>query len=87
MSMDCRQFLEELSDYIEGDAAIGIREAIQEHIAFCHKCEVLYNSTQRTLEIVSECTRDPLPLPEDVSQRLYSRLRSKIKERSGPQSK
>jgi len=82
--MDCRQFLDELSDYLDNEATAGIREAVQEHIAFCHKCEVIYNSTRRTVEIVSECGQQAYALPEDVSERLYTRLRARLKSGDKP---
>lgn len=76
--MDCRQFLEEMSNYVDGEVSVGIREAIQEHLAFCHKCEVLYNSTQKTLEIVTDCGQETYALPDNVSDRLYARLRERL---------
>jgi predicted anti-sigma-YlaC factor YlaD len=79
--MDCRQFLQELPDYMDGDAAIGIKEAIQEHLAFCRKCEVLYNSTQKTVQIVSDYSQATFELPEDASARLYSRLQERLKQK------
>jgi predicted anti-sigma-YlaC factor YlaD len=78
--MDCRKFLEELSDFIDGQSTIGIREAIQEHIALCKKCEVLYSSTQRTLRIVGDHSEETFELPADASARLYDRLRTRLKE-------
>ncbi len=77
--MDCLQFLEELSDYVEGEVSQGLKEALQEHLAFCHKCEVLYNSTRHTLEIISDC--NTFELPQEVSVRLYARLRARLKEK------
>ncbi len=79
--MDCREFLEQISNYMDGEGSIGLKEAIQEHIAFCHKCEVIYNSTKLTLEIVSDCRQETYALPQDVSARLYARLREKLKAR------
>ena len=79
--MDCREFLEQISNYMEGDATVGVKEAIQEHLAFCHKCEVVYNSTKLTLEIVTDCKEETFALPQDVSSRLYTRLREKLKAR------
>ncbi len=78
--MDCRQVLEELSNYVEGEISVGLKEALQEHLAFCHKCEVVYNSTRRTLQIVADCN-DAFELPQDVSARLYERLRAHLKIR------
>jgi len=78
--MDCQKFLEEFSDFIDGQSTVGVREAIQEHIALCKKCEVLYNSTQRTLRIVCDHSEQTFELPADVSARLYARLRTRLKE-------
>jgi len=78
--MDCRKFLEEFSDFIDGQSTIGVREAIEEHIALCKKCEVLYNSTQRTLKIIGDNSEQTFELPAEVSARLYDRLRTRLKE-------
>jgi len=75
--MDCRQVLEELANYVDGEVSVGLKEALQEHLAFCHKCEVVYNSTRRTLQIVA-CA-STFELPEDVSVRLYAKLRARLK--------
>lgn len=76
--MDCRQVLEELSTYMEGEGSQGLKEALQEHLAFCHKCEVIFNSTKRTLEIVADC--ETFELPQEVSTRLYERLHARLKK-------
>lgn len=78
--MDCRQFLEEFSGFIDGESTIGIREAIEEHLAFCRKCEVIYNSTKRTLQIVTDCADQTYDIPSDVSARLHDRVRARLKE-------
>lgn len=75
--MDCRQVLEELANFMEGEVSVGLKEALEEHLAFCHKCEVIFNSTRQTLQILSECST--FELPEDVSSRLYTRLRARMK--------
>ncbi len=81
--MDCRQFLERLSDYIDGECIRGVREAVEEHRAFCRKCNVIYDSTQRTLRIATEYGTDTYRLPTEVSERLQARLRSWFLARHG----
>jgi len=76
--MDCTQFLEDLSDYIDGAVPPAVREAILEHTAFCRKCQVLYNSTRHTLEIVTAHGHGACEIPKPVSDRLYSRLRARM---------
>jgi predicted anti-sigma-YlaC factor YlaD len=78
--MDCRKFLEEFSEYIDGESSAGIRQAIEEHIAFCRKCEVIYSSTRRTLQIVGDCSEQTFELPPEVSNRLYARVRARLKD-------
>jgi len=81
--MDCTQFLEELSDYIDGAVPPAVREAILEHTALCRKCQVLYNSTRHTLEIVTAHGHETYEIPKPVSDRLYSRLRARMAELTG----
>jgi hypothetical protein len=83
LRMDCGRFLEELSNYIDGDVAEGLRQALQEHAAFCRKCEVLYDSTRHTLEIVTEHGQYVYELPPVVGKRLHLRLHEAFDARRG----
>ena len=71
--LDCRQVLDELSNYLDDDVTFELARAIEKHLARCHRCWVVYNTTRKTLEIVSECLPTAAPIP--VSERLHARLR------------
>jgi predicted anti-sigma-YlaC factor YlaD len=75
----CEQVLAELSDYLDHSIADGLRKEIEAHMVHCRSCQALYDSTSKTLRIVTES--GSFELSEDVSARVASRIRSKIHEK------
>jgi anti-sigma factor (TIGR02949 family) len=73
----CQSFLDDLSDYIDGDVAQEIRVAFEAHLAKCPNCWVVFDETQRTVEIFQRY--DCHPLPEEVKDRLLQTLSAKLK--------
>jgi predicted anti-sigma-YlaC factor YlaD len=71
--LDCKQVLAELSNYLDDEVAANVRQALEEHLAKCHRCSVIFDTTRQTLRIV--CDAQPFDLPLDVSGRLQARLR------------
>ena len=71
--LDCRQVLAEISNYLDDEVTLELTHAIEKHLARCHRCWVVYNTTRRTLEIMSDCL--PIAEPIPVSARLHARLR------------
>ncbi len=70
---DCRQVLAELSNYMDDEVTLELKRAIEEHLARCGRCSVVYDTTRRTLKIVSGNLPPGAPLA--VSERLHARLR------------
>ncbi len=71
--LDCRQVLAELSNYIDDEVTLELRHAIEEHLAHCRRCWVVFDTTRKTLIIVSDALPPATPLA--VSERLHARLR------------
>ncbi len=71
--LDCRQVLAELSNYMDDEVTVELARAIEKHLARCHRCWVVYNTTRHTLAIVSDAR--PAATPLAVSERLHARLR------------
>lgn len=71
--LDCRQVLAELSNYLDDEVTLELARAIEKHLARCHRCWVVYDTTRKTLAIVTEALPTGAPLP--VSERLHARLR------------
>jgi predicted anti-sigma-YlaC factor YlaD len=79
--MDCKDVLAGLSDYMDGDVSGELRKALEEHIRRCRRCRVVFDTTRRTLQIVSDA--EPFEVPLAVSARLYARLEKVLFEDSG----
>lgn len=76
--MDCKDVLANLSDYVDGDVSNELRRALEEHIAHCRRCRVVFDTTRRTLKLVLDT--EPFEVPLAVSARLYTRLEAVLSE-------
>ena len=70
--MECKDVLANLSCYIDGDGSAELRKALEEHIARCRRCRVVFDTTQKALKIVADA--EPFEVPLAASARLYTRL-------------
>jgi hypothetical protein len=82
----CEQFVAELGDYLEGQSAVEVREQLEFHLSHCRICQVIYDSTRKTVKIVTET--GSFDLPQDVSEAVTERIMANLRpEGSKPQSK
>jgi anti-sigma factor (TIGR02949 family) len=73
-NITCEQLLGLLTDYLDGQAQAEVRKEIEDHMADCANCRVVVDTTRKTITVVHACNDKPLPIPEDVRERLYKRL-------------
>jgi anti-sigma factor RsiW len=74
--LTCKDFLHELSDYLDESADTELRSKIEAHIAECPNCWVIADTTKKTIQIYRGM--DPYPIPRDVESRLMKALEKKI---------
>jgi anti-sigma factor RsiW len=79
--LTCKDFLRELSDYLDESLDVQIRAKLEEHIAECPNCWVIADTTRRTIQIYKGM--DPYPVPPDVRERLMAALERKIAAKRG----
>ncbi len=77
--LTCKDFMRELSDYLDESVDTEIRAKIEKHISECPNCWVIADTTRKTIRIYKGM--DPQPLPEDVESRLMSALEKKMAAR------
>jgi anti-sigma factor RsiW len=77
--LTCKDFLRELSDYLDESVDQEIRAKIEKHIAECPNCWVIADTTRKTIRIYKGM--DPQPLPSDVETRLMKALEKKLAAR------
>jgi len=74
--LTCKDFLHELSDYLDESADAALRAKIEAHIAECPNCWVIADTTKKTIQIYKGM--DPYPIPRDVESRLMKALEKKM---------
>jgi len=77
--LTCKDFMRELSDYLDESVDAEIRAKIEKHISECPNCWVIADTTRKTIRIYKGM--DPQPLPADVESRLMSALEKKMAAR------
>jgi hypothetical protein len=76
--MTCTEFLEILDDVLDESIAVETRTEIEVHLRQCGHCEVVLNTTRKTIEIF-QC-HEVYELPTEVSERLHTVIMEKCKK-------
>lgn len=72
---NCKEYLSQLSDYIDGDLNEEMCKHLEEHMAGCENCQIVVNTLKRTVDLYqTSATEDDPHLPADVKTRLFKRL-------------
>ena len=77
--MTCKEFLKELTDYLDDSMDASTRAELEEHLQWCHNCFVVCDTTKKTVEIYRDSKM--YELPEDLRGKLQSAIISKCKSR------
>ncbi len=73
----CEEVLAALAEYLEEHPAADVRAPLEAHLKICRTCRVIYDSTRKTLKILTESKS--FELPEEVSARVMKTLRAGIR--------
>ncbi len=84
--MKCSEFLHELTNYLDGVIDAQTKAELEDHLAWCHNCYVVCDTTKKTIEIYRDSHL--YELPDDLRGRLRSAIMAKCQARKkpGPQS-
>lgn len=82
--LTCKQFLQELNDYLDPNTDVEMKRRLERHVTECPNCFVIVDTTQKTLQIYKGV--EPQQIPEDVKTRLLKALDRKIAARKTAQS-
>ena len=73
----CEDVLAELSNYRDNELTLDLRKQVESHMSHCRTCQAVYDSTRKTLRIVTES--GSFELSPDVSSRVAASIRAKIR--------
>jgi anti-sigma factor RsiW len=74
--LTCKDFLKELSDYLDECTDRELRAKLEQHITECPNCWVIADTTRRTIKIYKGM--EPYPIPNDVEDRLMRALEKRM---------
>lgn len=74
--LTCKEFLQELTDYLDENVDAEIRSKLEQHITECPNCWVVCDTTKKTIRIYKGM--EPYPIPSDVEARLMAALEKKM---------
>ena len=75
--ISCKDFITELGNLLDDNVASEIREQLKLHLAHCNTCQVLYDSTRKTLRIVTDS--GSFEYPESIAEPLLNKIMDRIR--------
>lgn len=77
--LTCKEFLNELSEFLDGTVEGEARRELEAHLTECPNCWVMVDTTKKTVQIYKGM--DPQPVPEELHSRLMKALEKKMASR------
>ena len=74
--LTCKEFLQELSDYLDATVDVELRRKLEVHISECPNCFVILDTTKKTIEVYKGV--QPQPIPPEVHARLMRAVEKKM---------
>ncbi|MGH9600740.1 MAG: zf-HC2 domain-containing protein [Terracidiphilus sp.] len=78
--MTCTEFLGLLDDLIDDTVASTLRAEVEQHMRKCGHCEVIFNTTRKTIEIYR--SHEIYDLPENLRESLHAAIMARCKKGS-----
>ena len=66
--LTCKEFLQELTDYLDATVDAELRRKLEAHISECPNCFVILDTTQKTIKVYKGM--QPQAIPDEVHVRL-----------------
>ncbi len=76
--MTCKEFLALLDDLIDGSVPAETRTDLEAHLGRCGHCEVILNTTRKTIEIYR--SHEIYELPSGLRERLHAAIMARCKK-------
>ena len=70
----CQALLGQLNDYVDGELAAELCHDLEQHMADCPDCQVVFDTLSKTIALYHTLDDTTAELPPDVEARLLRRL-------------
>lgn len=61
MGKNCRDYIQDLNDYLDGELDENLCEEIEKHIGECDNCRIMVDSLRQTVKLCREGKEEKLP--------------------------
>jgi hypothetical protein len=75
----CKQFLQELNDYLDPNVDAEIKAHLASHVNQCPNCFVIVDTTLKTMQVYKGMQQQTIP--EAVETRLWKAIEKKMAEK------
>ena len=82
--LTCKQFLQELNDYLDPSIDPETKRHLESHVAACPNCFVVVDTTKKTLQVYKGM--EPQTVPDDLKKRLLAAVERKIEAKKKAQA-
>ncbi len=76
--MNCTDFLAKLTDFFDGNIEPELLTEVKEHLGACHHCEVVVDTTRKTIEVYRGA--EIYEFPDELSVRLRSAIMARCEK-------
>jgi predicted anti-sigma-YlaC factor YlaD len=80
--VSCKTIVAHLSEYVDGDATLEMRQKIERHLRGCRRCSAVYDSTRKMLVITGD--ERVFEIPTGFSERLHGFLNKMLWNSEAP---
>ncbi len=77
--LSCADFLAEFGDYLENVADPDLRARLEGHLRECKTCQVIVDSTKKTIRIVTDS--DSFTVPADNVESIVKDVMARIRKK------
>ena len=74
----CTEFLALLDDLIDNSVATEMRAQVEQHMSGCDHCEVIFNTTRKTIQIYR--SHQIYEMPQGLRERLHAAIMARCKK-------
>ncbi len=74
--LTCKDFLNELSDYLDESVDQELKVNLEKHVTECPNCFVVFDTTKKTLKVYKGI--EPQVIPDAIHSRLMAALQKKM---------
>ena len=75
--LTCKEFLSELTDYLDENADAELKAKLEKHMSECPNCWVVCDTTRKTVKIYKGHEKSCC-IPQDVQNRLMAAMERKM---------